>query len=128
MTAMQALVMVGGVYNLAFAAFHLSFWRLFGWRDELAKLSAVNRAIVQVLNLCLTFTFVMFGYVSLAHSHELVSTGLGRSLLGLVSVFWLLRAIEQVIFFRLRHWASWAFLVAFLAGALLHAYAAASGP
>lgn len=125
MTGAEALVVAGGAFNLAFAVFHVLFWRIFGWKEELRKLSFVNRAIVQVLNLCLTFAFVIFAYVSLAHSHDLVSTGLGRSLLALVAMFWLLRAIEQVLFFGLRRWASRAFLLAFLAGAAL--YAAALG-
>lgn len=75
---------------------------------------------MQVLNLCLTFAFVIFGYVSLTHSVELVSTGLGRTMLLLIALFWFLRAVEQVIFFRLRHWASWAFLATFLGGTALY--------
>ncbi len=128
MTASETLVVAGGAFNLAFAVFHLLFWRLFDWKDELSKLSFTNRAIVQALNLCLTFAFVIFAYVSFVHPRELVSTGLGQSLLVLVAVFWFLRAIEQVVFFRLRHWASWAFLGTFLGGTSLYASALLIGP
>ncbi len=114
MNMAETLLIIGGVFNLAFAVFHLLFWRIFGWNKELAKLSFINRAIVQVLNLCLTFVFVIFAYVSFLHPRELLAPGLGRSLVALIAAFWLLRAIEQMVFFRLRHWASWAFLASFL--------------
>jgi hypothetical protein len=74
----EALILAGGLFNAAFAVFHLSFWRLFRWKSELAKLTSMNRAVVQVLNLCLTFAFVLFAYVSFAHVPAMLTTDLGR--------------------------------------------------
>ena len=76
---------------------------------------------MQVVNLSLTFVFGIFGYISLVHSRELLQSPLGNSLLVLIALFWFFRAIEQVVFFRLRHWGSAVFLVIFLTGALLYA-------
>jgi hypothetical protein len=104
-----------------FAVFHLMFWRLFHWRTELARLTSINRAVVQVLNLCLIFAFITFGIIALMHGPDLISTPLGRSLLVLIALFWLLRAIEQVIFFDMRGWISWIFTLIFVAGFALHA-------
>lgn len=117
----ESLVVAGGVFTAAFAVFHLLFWKLFRWRSDLAALTSLNRAIVQILNLCLTFVFVAFAYLSLVHSAELLSTDLGRSLLFLIAVFWYLRAVEQVIFFGLRRRLSIAFFVIFLVGGSLYA-------
>ena len=117
----RTLLLVGGCYSLAFAVFHLLFWRIFKWNTELKQLSFLNRAIMQVLNLCLIWVFVIFGYVSLFHADGLLSTSLGHSLLVLIALFWLFRAIEQIIFFRLKIWGSWAFLAVFLIGVLLYA-------
>lgn len=116
----EALIRAGGLYTTGFVVFHLLFWRLFNWKQDLRSLSFLNRAIMQVVNLSLTFAFVIFAWISLAHTNELLTTPLGRSLLVRIALFWLARAIEQVIFFRLRHWGSWAFLVIFLAGAALY--------
>ena len=80
---------------------------------------------MQVLNLSLTFAFVIFGYVSLVHTTELLVTPLGKSLLVLVALFWLARAVEQVVFFKLKHWGSIAFLLIFLIGASLYGIPAA---
>jgi hypothetical protein len=112
----EALILAGGLFNAAFAVFHLSFWRLFRWKSELAKLTSMNRAVVQVLNLCLTFAFVIFAYVSFAHVPAMLTTDLGRSLLLLISLFWYLRAVEQIVFFGLRKPLSAAFFVAFVIG------------
>jgi hypothetical protein len=116
----QALVVIGGFFHLGFALFHLAFWRLFDWPRDLRSLQPVNRAIVPVLNLCLTFVFLLAAYVAFCHSGELVATPLGRTWVAGLALFWLLRAAEQVVFFRLRHPASAAIFVVFLAGTALH--------
>ena len=49
------------LHSYAFAAFHLAFWRLFGWKRELAKVGLATRAIVQILNLRLVYVFMGIG-------------------------------------------------------------------
>jgi hypothetical protein len=49
----DTLLIIAGIYGFLFAAFHLCFWRLFLWQTELARVSAINRGVMQVLNLCL---------------------------------------------------------------------------
>ena len=117
---MEILIKAGGVYSLGFVIFHLLFWRLFDWDRDLRSLSFLNRAIMQVVNLSLTFAFVIFGAISLMHTRELLETPLGHSLLLLIALFWLFRAIEQPLFFKLKHWGSVAFFAVFLVGALLY--------
>ncbi len=116
----EKLIMAGGIYNLFFLVFHLLFWKLFDWKNDLASLSFVNKAIMQVLNLCLTFAFFIFGVLSLVYPTQMVQTELGRAMVGMIAVFWLLRAIEQAVFFKLRHWSSWVFLIIFAAGTCLY--------
>ena len=117
----ESLLVIGGIYNLLFAVvFHLLFWKIFNWKNDLASLTSVNRAIMQVINLCLTFVFIIFGVISLLHPDQMISTELGQTLTGLIAVFWFLRAIEQVAFFKLKNWISWAFLLIFLIGTGLY--------
>lgn len=115
------LVTLSGAFNLAIAVFHLTFWRLFDWRRDLASLTAINRSVMQILNLCLTFVFLVMAYVLLVHRSEMLATPLGVTLLFAFALFWLLRAIEQVVFFGLRHPASLGFMLVFLVGIVLHA-------
>jgi len=122
---MEILIKAGGVFSICFVIFHLLFWKIFNWSEDLQSLSFLNRAIMQVINLSLTFVFAIFAYLSLAHSEELLQSPLGHSLLVLIALFWLLRAVEQVVFFKLKHWGSVVFLVVFLSGSLLYGIPAA---
>ena len=116
----EPMVMAAGIYNLAFAGFHLAFWRLFVWRREIARMSPVNAAILQVLNLCLTLVFVLAGAVCLLYSGDLVGTDLGHFLLFAMSGFWLFRLVLQPMYFGLGHPASRLIAVVFAAGTVLH--------
>ena len=118
----ESLIVVGGLYNFAFVIFHLLFWKIFKWKKDLASLSIINRGVMQILNLCLTFVFLIFGYISIFHTKELISTSLGVSLLLLISVFWALRAIEQVVFFGLKNKVSLIFFIIFLTGFVIYLY------
>lgn len=123
----ETLIRAGGVFHFALVVFHLLFWRLFDWNTDLRSLSVINRAVVPVLNLSLTFLFALFGFLSLFHSRELSTTGLGRSLLVGLALFWAARAMQQIVFFKLRHWMSWVFLLIFSGGAVLYAVPAIHG-
>lgn len=120
----ETFVKIGGLYSVAMAMFHLFFWRIFDWEEDLPNLSNVNQAIVQILNLCAVFTFVIFGYLSLAHTRELLVTPLGRALLMLIALFWLARAVEQVLFFKYPDWSSWVLCALFFVGTILYGYPA----
>lgn len=116
----ESILFFGGLYNLILTVFHLCFWRLFHWRKDLASLSLINRSVMQILNLCLTFVFIIFAYLSFFHTTELLSTSLGSSLLIMMAIFWLLRAIEQVYFFGLKSHISKGFFVFFLLGTVIY--------
>jgi hypothetical protein len=114
-TTAAMLVKVGGYASLGWLIFHLAFWRLFDWNAELRRLSFVNRSVMQVLNLCLSFVFLLFAVLSLRHTNELLgAVGVGRTLLAGIGVFWLLRLVEQPLFFKFS-WRSNAFSLLFVA-------------
>ena len=118
----EALVIAGGVYTIALVVFHMLFWRIFNWPQALSALNRVNRATMQVLNISITFIFMIFAYISFAHTRELVSSPLGRTLLILISALWLFRAVQQVVFYGLRHKASAGLALYFILGSVLYAF------
>lgn len=117
---MKTLLFIGGIYHIALAAFHVLFWKLFRWKDELFNLNAVNRSVMQILNLRLIFVFLVFAYVSFFHSTELLTTGIGKVLLPSIALFWLGRAVEQILFFGLSKAVSKLMFAIFLAGAVIY--------
>ncbi len=116
----EVCLLVGGIYNAAFVIFHLFFWKLFDWKKDLASLTPANRSIMQILNLCLIFMFGVMSYVSLFLPKEMLTTNLGRSLLVAFSLFWFLRALEQVFVFESRNWLSAVFTLIFLVGGVIY--------
>ncbi len=116
----EVLVVLGGVYTVLLIIFHVLFWRIFKWPETLMSLSVVNRSTMQVLNISITFIFFIFAYVSFAHTDELLNTRLGHSLLSLIACLWLFRAVQQVIFYKLKDRASLALTFCFLLGAVLY--------
>lgn len=55
---------IGGLFHLAVALSHLSFWSLFGLNQELARMRPLNRGVLQVLNLRITYLFLAFAVLS----------------------------------------------------------------
>lgn len=97
---MHVVVWLGGVHSLAFALFHLAFWRLFDWPRDLRGTSVATRAVTQILNLRLTYVFFAVAAACFFLTDDLLGTRLGRCLLGAMALFWLGRLIEQFVFLR----------------------------
>lgn len=117
---MKTLIFIGGLIWLAFFIFHIFFWKLFNWNEELETLTKTNKAIMQVLNLCLMLCFLIFAYISIFDVDELLTTGLGKSLLVGMVLFAGFRAVEQIIFFDLRNIRSKFVLFAALIGTTIY--------
>ncbi|MBI5084799.1 MAG: hypothetical protein HZB13_09415 [Acidobacteria bacterium] len=117
----DSLIRAGAVFNAAFFVFHIAFWRLFDWKRQLPLLTPINRAVMQVLNLCLMCAFLVFAWVSWFHTGEMLATPLGHALLAWIAIFWAIRAAEQLVFFQ-RTGSSWVFFTIFVIGTLLYAW------
>ncbi|MCJ7553912.1 MAG: hypothetical protein MUO34_08515 [Ignavibacteriaceae bacterium] len=116
----NTLLIIGGFYHLGFAIFHLFFWRLFHWKKDLASLTIINRAVIQILNLCITFVFIVVAYISLFYSAEMLSTNLGKVITASISLFWLIRFVEQLYFFGLKKLFSIILKILFFAGFIIY--------
>ncbi|MDI1249461.1 MAG: hypothetical protein PSV13_11405 [Lacunisphaera sp.] len=120
----QLWIYAAAGYNVALAAFHLGFWRLFRWREELPKLHPVNRGVLPVLNFMLTFIFLLMAGLEVLLAEEMTGTALGRALLAGMMFFWILRAGLQLVFWPAApRMVNGAFAFLFLVGAGLHALA-----
>ncbi len=95
-----ALFYACSVYYLAFAIFHIGFWRLFNWTIELKKLSFTNRAVMQILNLRIIFMCFLMAFIYFKFPQELMSSALGKTLLIGMGLFWAGRTVEQFVFFK----------------------------
>ena len=119
---MKTIIYIGGVYHIGFAIFHLLFWKLFDWKNDLSRLSFINRNIMQILNLRIVYIFLTIAFLSFFFAESLLSTDLGKAILAAVSLFWLMRAVEQIVFFGLKQTASALIFLIFLSGAAIYLY------
>ena len=118
----DGVLLLCALHSVALGVFHLCFWRLFDWPRELPRLGRVNRAIVQILNLRLSFVFFALAALCLLYPEALATTPLGRALLVVMVLFWAGRTIEQFVFLRgLRHPAVHMLTAVFVLGAVLFA-------
>ena len=60
----KILLYVGGSITLCFSLFHLAFWKLFNWQEELIKLDPENKGIMQMLNIVSVYTLLFGAFVS----------------------------------------------------------------
>ena len=118
---MITIIYVCGLYSLAFALFHIGFWKIFNWNSELKKICFANKAIVQILNVQIIYYFFFVTFVCFVFPTELMTTKLGNILLGSTSLFWFIRTIQQFIFLRANHYNIHILTIIFLAGTILFA-------
>lgn len=108
------LLLAGGVANLIFAALHLAFPWLFAWETDLAAVSATSRAIFFTAHIQIILLLTAFGLISIACRRQMVTTRLGRVVAWTIALFWLTRAIAEIVFFGIGQEGAWWRLVLFV--------------
>jgi hypothetical protein len=77
----------------------------FHWREEMARLSLVNRQIFQVHTIFIMLTIAMFSVLLLTSAETLLEpTRLGRMVLGGLTIFWGVRMLIQWFFYSPAIW------------------------
>lgn len=105
-----------GIHALGFAIFHAFFWKIFRWKTGLTQISKPNKAILQIANVQLIYFFTFITLICFCFSEELHTTMLGKVFLAGISLFWLIRFIQQFIFLRINHWMNHTLTILFLIG------------
>ena len=95
----KVLLRIGGAINLLFVAFHLAMVKPIG--EALASVSPDIRATVSTINIQVAFTLLVFAYLAMFRWRDLLTTRLGNITAIAISLFWFLRAINQVVFYGL---------------------------
>lgn len=96
---------VAGALQIGLAMLHLFFPRRFQWKEELARLSLLNRQMFLVHTFFVCVILLMIGSLSLfAPQTVLQPTPLSRLVLGGFAIFWALRLIFQWFIYDSRLW------------------------
>jgi len=97
----KILLLIGGILNLFFSLLHLTLSKALNWNETLSCLTPDNQATVYILNAHLAFTCLVFAYLSFFHRKDLLTTGIGRAVTAAIGLFYVLRAINQVVYYGL---------------------------
>lgn len=116
---MKSIIYIAGIHSIAFAIFHICFWKIFNWKKTLKKSSKIDAGIIQVLNLKLIYIFLGISLICFVFAEELFTSSLGNAILFGCSLFWMLRIVEQFIFFKENNTFSKILILLFFIGAFL---------
>src|SRR5262249_43635505 len=91
---------VTGALMAALAVLNVFVPRRFGWRDELSRVSLLNRQIFRVHTFFLVVTLALFSALLLTSAEALVEpTRLARAILLGLTLFWGLRMLTQWFYY-----------------------------
>ena len=107
---MKLLLQIAGGIQIVLAIMHAFFPKKFQWKEELSRLSLLNRQIFMVHTSFICFMLIMMGALSLFAPRALLQpTTLSRLVLGGFASFWGLRLLFQWLVYDWRLWRGQSF-------------------
>jgi len=99
MKIITILIKTAGVICLLFMFFHLLFFKLFNWPESLKSLSNDNRSILLTYHYISILLTGFMAFVALFQTKAVLSSSLKYSVLGMFSLFYLIRIITEFTLF-----------------------------
>jgi hypothetical protein len=93
------LIRIAGFLSLLFLVFHALFHRMFDWPNSLSCLDVNNRAILLTYHYISILIFSFMSVISLFQVSELLKSKVKYSVLGMFSLFFLIRIITEFTLF-----------------------------
>jgi hypothetical protein len=93
-----------GCLFIVLALSHVIFPRYFNWKQELSKLSLVNRQIMVVHSFFIALMVLLIGLLCLTSAHELITTTLGKRISLGLGIFWGARLLIQFVGYSSKLW------------------------
>ena len=94
-----------GVLLIILAIVNLFVPSRFNWREELARVSLLNRQIFIVHDIFIILILLLFALLLLLYGEALLDrTPLARAILAGLSVFWVMRMLMQWFFYSPQIW------------------------
>ena len=96
---------IAGAVLLLLAAAHVFFPKQLGWKEDLAKLTLLNRQVFLVHVGFIMLILILFGVLALGFAADLVAPSrLAKAVLGGLTLFWGLRLITQQFIYDRSLW------------------------
>lgn len=92
---MEIHIKIIGVLLILLSLVHFGFPRYFNWKEDLMKLSLINRQMMIVHTFFVALTVFLIGLFCLTSSQDLIFTDLGKKVSLAFGVFWAIRLFIQ---------------------------------
>lgn len=90
------VMLLGGLVNIYCAIFHITFWKLFNWGEQLARLDVINHGTMEALNIAVIYTIFYIAGVSLYFAWAKPRGPFAAGVLLFVAGFYLVRAADEI--------------------------------
>ncbi len=93
-----------GIVLVTLSFVHIKFPLYFNWKEELSKLSLMNKQMMQIHTFYIALTVFLIGILSVFFKDELINTNFGNKICFGLFVFWFLRLIFQLFVYSTELW------------------------
>jgi len=101
---MEAHFKAIGTLLIILAATHIFFPIYFNWKNELQRLSLINKQMMVIHTFFVALTVFLIGILCLTSAKELVETALGKTISAGCAVFWTCRLAIQFFGYSAKLW------------------------
>ena len=95
----KMLIVIGGIFNLLVALFHMFIGKVLNWPESIACLDYMNRSVMYMLNNHVALSAFIFFLLCFLFPKDLLSTRLGNMMLGSMAAFYFIRGIYEFIYY-----------------------------
>ena len=93
-----------GVVLIGLSFIHLVFPSYFNWKEELKRISLVNKQMMEIHTFFIALVVFLIGVLCLHSPDQLVHTKLGKTISLGIGVFWLIRLCIQFFGYSSKLW------------------------
>ena len=101
---MKLHITVSGFLMLVLALIHIGFPSHFRWKEELARLSLLNRQMMYVHMFFIALMLGLLGIYCIAYHNELIYSLAGQHIALGISIFWFARLLFQLFVYSPSLW------------------------
>lgn len=101
---MEIHLKIIGILLVILAFVHVVFPRYFNWKEELARLSLINKEIMVVHTFFISLLVFLMGLLCVFEAGSLINTPLGKKLCMGMAVFWSIRLFIQFFGYSSLNW------------------------
>lgn len=101
---MEVHVRVIGFILIGLSLIHIIFPKYFNWKEDLAKLTLINREMMIIHTFFIAFVVFLMGVLCISAYQDLINTELGNIICLGMGLFWLVRLLIQLFGYSTELW------------------------